>query len=75
MDRLFLHDPLAAEMEVFEPVKKKTWFDTITESDGELLISYLSVSYYPDCVAPQTVLCQCYIVFIFQLKMLTCVSR
>ena len=39
----FLHDPLAVEMDVSEPVKKKTSFDTITESDGELLISYLSV--------------------------------
>ena len=65
MNRLFLHEPLAAEIEVFEPVRKEIWFDTITESDGELLISYLSVSYYSDSVTPQTVYCVNAMLFLY----------
>ena len=75
MLRRFFHDPLAVEVEPFEPMKKKPQLDTTTESDGVFLISNLSVSYYPESVTPQTVLCQCYIVFVLQLKVLMCMSH
>ena len=55
---LFLRDPLAVEVETFEPMKKKAQLDTNTDSDGVFLISNLSVNYYPKGVTPQTVLCQ-----------------
>ena len=55
MYRIFLHDPLAVEVEAFEPMKKKSPLNTNTETDSVLLISNLSVSYYPEGVTPQTV--------------------